>query len=57
MSPDRPLLIVHVQHRVDTNQIHIRFIIGIQGADIAPVSLGLPVFIMERERQKRVMIR
>ena len=36
---NRPMLIVEIELRVDANQIHARFPVGVEGAHITPIAL------------------
>src|SRR4051812_29752686 len=37
VSPDRPVALVQVDRRQGLQQIHVRFVVGIDGTDIAPI--------------------
>src|SRR5262249_17563794 len=45
VGSDRPLAIVQVQDWIDLDQVHVRLVIGIQRADIAPVGDRLAVLV------------
>src|SRR5262249_34630053 len=45
VGADRPLAVVQVQHRVDADQVHVGLVVGLQGADVAPVRLLLAVAV------------
>ena len=35
---DRPVVVVHVEDRVDRDQVHVRVVVGVERADVAPVA-------------------
>src|SRR5580693_2380146 len=41
----RPALVVEVEDRRDGNQVHVGFVVGLDGADIAPVRFFLFIFV------------
>src|SRR5437588_12559969 len=43
----RPGLVVQVENRRDADQVHVGFVIGVEGADVAPVERVLRVFVGE----------
>ena len=53
ISADRPVLVVHVQQRIDRDQVHVGFVVGVERADVAPVGILLAVFVAERKRRTR----
>ena len=40
-TPQRPLAIIKVEFRLDGTQVHVGFVVGVDGADIAPVGNGV----------------
>ena len=46
-SVQRPAFVVQVEDRRNGNQIHVGFVIGLDGADIAPVGFFFFIFIAE----------
>ena len=55
-AANRPILIVHVQQRIDVNQIHARFVVGIDRSDISPVGLTLVILVAERIREDAAVV-
>src|SRR6266852_4494695 len=47
VGTQRPLFVVKIEDRRDTDEIHVGFVIGVEGADIAPVKGFLAVFVDE----------
>src|SRR6267143_321710 len=44
---ERPVLVIKIEDRRDADEVHVGFVIGVQGADVAPVEGVLGVFIDE----------
>ena len=42
-----PIAIVHVQLRIDRDQVQVGFVVGIEGAHVAPIGLGFSIFVHE----------
>ena len=47
VGAQRPLRIVEVELRVDLAQVHVRFEVGVERADVAPVLRRLLVLVVE----------
>src|SRR5579872_5346753 len=43
----RPALIVEVEDRRDGNQVHVLFVVGVDGPDVTPIERTIAVFILE----------
>ena len=50
----RPLRVVQVELRVDVAEVHVRLVVGVDGADVAPVLRRLLVLVVERVRVDRL---
>ncbi len=48
VGPDRPLMVVNVQLRIECDQFHVRFVERIHIADVAPIVLRACLDIFER---------
>src|SRR5467141_2384415 len=44
---ERPVLVIKIEDRRDADEVHVGFVIGVEGADVAPVEGVLGVFIDE----------
>src|SRR6266550_3910676 len=44
---ERPVLVIKIEHRRDADEVHVGFVVGVEGADVAPVEGVLGVFIDE----------
>src|SRR5207244_9736270 len=51
-----PVFVVQVEHRRHGNDVHVRFVVGLQRAYIAPVERFLLVLIDEVERVHTVIV-
>ena len=49
MRPDRPLLVVKIELRVDADEVHVGLEVGIDRADIPPVGITLSIFVAKRK--------
>lgn len=50
MGADRPLRVVHIEKRIDRNQIEVGFVVGVDRSNISPVRIVLPIFITKGKR-------
>ena len=48
ISSQRPAIVVNIQQRVDADEVHVRFVISVERADVAPVGVGLEVLVDKR---------
>ena len=53
IGADRPVIVVQVEQRIDRDQIDVRFVVGVERADVAPVGVSLAVLVVERKREHR----
>jgi len=51
VGSDRPRVIVKIELRVDVDQVHIGFEVGIERSDIPPIGILLAVLIFEGKRK------
>ncbi len=49
VGSDRPVRVVEVELRIDGDQIHVGFPIGVEGADVSPVLYGFLVPVLKLE--------
>ena len=56
VGADRPIVVVHVQLRIDRDQVHVGLVVGVQRADVAPVGLLLAVLVGEREGEHAMRV-
>ena len=56
IGADRPPLVVHVQQRIDRDQVHVGLEIGVQRAHVAPVGVLLAVLVAERKGEHAVRV-
>ena len=43
----RPFLIVEVEYRRHGNQVHVRFVVGVDRPDVTPIEGAIAVFVLE----------
>src|SRR4051812_18314890 len=51
---DRPLVVVHVEQRIDANEVHIGLEVGVERADVPPVGVALAVLVTEGKGEHAV---
>src|SRR6267143_1203395 len=44
---ERPVLVIKIEDRRDAHEVHVGFVVGVEGSDVAPVESVLGVFIDE----------
>ena len=47
------MVVVHVQQRLDRDQLDVGFVVGVDRADVAPVGVALAVLVEKRKRVAR----
>ena len=46
-AAERPMLVVEVEDRRNADEVHVGFVVGVEGADVAPIESFLAVFVDE----------
>lgn len=52
---DGPGIVIEIEERIDTDEVHIGFVVGVEGTDISPIGILFAIFVFEGESKNALI--